>query len=323
MPVQSKVSAIVTTYNYARFIAGAIECVLQQTRRPDEIVVVDDGSTDETADIVARYAAQGVRYVYKENGGAGSARNRGIRETTGDLLAFLDADDRWVREKTALQLDHFSRYPCAGLVTGSMWELYEDGRPPLYVGHKPVGAENLYHEVVVENTVGNPSTTMIRRACFERVGLFDETLRLGQDWDMWIRIAREFPIGFTDVPLLYYARHDSSLTAGQVRGRYVSNRLIHSRYIRQERSFFTRLRLLRAAQSMNLFYAAASLMDDFSRRSAAFWLVLAAVLLDPLYKARLKAGLLFRAAFGQAAFDRMRKSVPTFAQSDGIGDDRR
>src|SRR5438094_1927496 len=103
--MQPHVSAIITTYNYAQFIDGAIECALQQTRRPDEIVVVDDGSTDETAEIVARYSAEGVRYVYKENGGAGSARNRGIRETDGDLLAFLDADDRWALEKTDLQLD--------------------------------------------------------------------------------------------------------------------------------------------------------------------------------------------------------------------------
>ncbi len=308
--MQSKITAIITTYNYARFIEGAIECVLQQTRRPDEIVVVDDGSTDETAEIVARYSAEGVRYVYKENGGAGSARNRGIRETQGDLLVFLDADDRWVPEKTALQLDHMMRYPCVGLVTGGMWEVYGDGRPPLYVGHKPIGAENLYYEVAVENTVGNPSMTMVRRECFERVGMFDETLRLGQDWDMWIRIAREFPIGFMAASLLYYTRHDGSLTSGQVQARYVSNRLIHSRYIRQERSFFMRLRLLRSAQSMNLFYVAAALMDDYAQPRAAFWLVLAAFLLDPAYKVKLKMGLLFRTTFGQTAFGHVRRYLP-------------
>src|SRR3954454_14488963 len=108
------ISAIITTYNYAQFIAAAIESVLNQTRRPDEIVVVDDGSTDHTATIVATYAAQGVRYVFKANGGAGSARNRGLRETTGDLVTFLDADDRWLPDKLERQLDHLARYPAAG-----------------------------------------------------------------------------------------------------------------------------------------------------------------------------------------------------------------
>src|SRR5689334_1491177 len=94
------VSAIITTYNYAQFIRGAIESVLQQTVCPAEIVVVDDGSTDNTAAIVARYAAAGVRYVYQENGGASAARNRGLRETQGELVAFLDGDDRWLPDKT-------------------------------------------------------------------------------------------------------------------------------------------------------------------------------------------------------------------------------
>ena len=91
--MSATVSAVITTYNYAQFIPAALESVLNQTRRPDEIVVVDDGSTDETEALVAGYAARGVRYVHKENGGAGSARNRGLRETTGDLVLFLDADD--------------------------------------------------------------------------------------------------------------------------------------------------------------------------------------------------------------------------------------
>src|SRR5690348_7331204 len=95
------VSAIVTTYNYARFVPEAIESILQQTVRPDEIVVVDDGSSDNTAEVVARYAAAGVRYVYQANGGAGAARNRGLRETQGELVAFLDGDDRWLPEKLA------------------------------------------------------------------------------------------------------------------------------------------------------------------------------------------------------------------------------
>ena len=102
--MQTTVSAIITTYNYGRFIEGAIDSVLHQTRPPDEVVVVDDGSTDDTAAIVARYRSRGVRYIYQQNAGAGSARNRGIQATSGELVAFLDADDRWLPDKIALQL---------------------------------------------------------------------------------------------------------------------------------------------------------------------------------------------------------------------------
>src|SRR5215217_5410985 len=90
-----RVSAIITTYNYDRFLPTSIESVLGQTRRPDEILMVDDGSTDGTTATVARYAADGVRYVDQEHRGGSAARNRGLAESRGDLVAFLDADDWW------------------------------------------------------------------------------------------------------------------------------------------------------------------------------------------------------------------------------------
>jgi glycosyltransferase involved in cell wall biosynthesis len=303
------VSAIITTYNYAQFITTAIESVLNQTRRPDEIVVVDDGSTDQTAGLVAGYAAQGVRYVLKENGGAGSARNRGLRETTGDLVLFLDADDQWFPDKLALQLAHLARYPAAGLVTGGECQVFEWGQPP-YVLRRPArGAARLYPQVLIENNIGNPSLTLVRRACFDRVGVFDEGLRLGQDWDMWIRIAREFPVGVVDAPLITFLRHRQSLTAGQVQARYASNRTIQRRYINQVRSPLLRLKLRRAAQSMNCYYTAAALADNPTQRAAARRYALAAAVLDPFYESRLKGGVLLRTLFGRAVFDQVRRLV--------------
>lgn len=118
------ISAIITGYNYARFLPAAIESVLAQTRVPEEIIVVDDGSTDNTAEVVGRYADRGVRYIFRQNGGVSAARNTGIRASKGDLIAFLDGDDRWLPEKTALQLAHFERYPSAGIVTGGECQVY-------------------------------------------------------------------------------------------------------------------------------------------------------------------------------------------------------
>lgn len=301
------VSTIITTYNYAQFITAAIESVLTQTRRPDEIVVVDDGSTDQTAALVADYAAQGVRYILKENGGAGSARNRGLRETTGELVTFLDADDRWLPDKLERQLAHLARYPAAGLVTGGECQVFEWDQPAFYLRRPPAGAARLYPQVLIENNIGNPSLTLVRRACFDQVGVFDEGLRLGQDWDMWIRILREFPVGVVDRALIMFMRHRQSLTSGQIQARYASNQVIQRRYIRQVRSPLQRLNLLRAAQSMNRYYSAAALSDDPTQRKTALRYALTAALLDPGYETRLKAGLLFRTLFGRAAFDHLRR----------------
>lgn len=302
------ISAIITGYNYARFLPAAIESVLTQTLPPDEIIVVDDGSTDDTAAVVARYADRGVRYVYKENGGAGAARNRGITESRGDLLAFLDGDDRWLPDKLALQVEHIERNPTVGLVTGSERQVYESGGDSFYLRRKRVGAASFYPRILVENSIGNPSLTLIKRECFEQVGLFDETMPLGQDWEMWIRIARRFPVGVVDAPLILFTRHATSLTAGKSASRYKSNRQIQHRYIRRLPSSALRLRLLLAAQSMNFYYSAAALADDRSgrERPKAFALALGATLLDPLYETKNKAGVLLRAVLGRPTFDRLR-----------------
>ena len=124
---------------------------------------------------------------------------------------------------------------------------------------------------------------------------------------MWIRIARDFPIGIVDKPLISYTHHANSLTAGQTWARYKSNRAIHKRYIRQERSFLKRLQLLLAAQSMNAYYTAAARLDHDLRHEETFLLALVAAVLDPFYKTRYKAGVLFRSAFGRPAFERAKK----------------
>ena len=297
------VSAIITGYNYARFLPGAIESVLAQTHLPDEIIVVDDGSTDETAEVVGRYAEWGVRYIYRPNGGASAARNTGIRASHGDLIAFLDADDRWLPEKTTLQLAHFARFPWLGIVTGSECQTYESGGKPFFLYRKPVGAASFYPVILVENTIGNPSLAIVKRHCFESVGLFDESIALGQDWEMWIRIARNFEVGVVGAVLILFTRHAKSLTSDMIEARAASNRQIQRRYIGQVRSPLKRIRLTAAARSMTLYYMAASIAEKPSSRRAALALTLASTLLDPSYEARNKAGLLLRAAFGRPAFD--------------------
>ena len=190
----------------------------------------------------------------------------------------------------------------AGLVTGSELQLFESGEPPFELHRPQMGAENVYPGILIENTVGNPSLTMIKRECFSQVGGFDETLRLGQDWDMWIRIARVFPVGCVDRPLIRFVRHATSLTAGQVWSRYSSNRAIQRRYISRLPNARERRRLLFAAQSMNLYYTAAALSDMGQSRRASMGLAVAATLLDPTYESRHKAGLILRTMLGRNGF---------------------
>jgi glycosyltransferase involved in cell wall biosynthesis len=303
------VSAIITTFNYARFIAPAIDSVLGQTVPPDEIIVVDDGSTDHTQAIVEPYMARGVRYVKQARAGAGAARNRGIAETGGELVTFLDADDRWLPDKLARQLEHLRCYPQAGLVTGGEWEIYESGAAPRQIRRRAAGAVNSYPRVLVENFIGNPSVVLVRRECFREVGVFDESLHLGQDWDMWIRIARRFLIGVIDHPLILFTKHSGSLTTGQTAARYESNQLIHRRYIASVRPSIRRALIWRGARSMNDFYTAAAIVDRHGMRRRALWLALRSLWRDPIYRYDLKVPLLIHAAMGATAFKGLSRRV--------------
>ena len=305
------VSVIIPTYNYARFLPLAIESVLAQTRPADEIIVVDDGSTDATASVVARYNERGVRYFYKENGGVSAARNLGIRESHGSLIAFLDSDDEWLPDKLALQVAHFSAHPSVGLVTGSEWEVDDAGTRAAWLNSRPpLGARVMYPQILVENLVGTPSLVMLRRRCLHRVGMFDEQIGLAQDWDLWIRIAREYPIGIIGAPLIRYRRHGASMSSGSVWRRYRSNRAFQHRHIRPIADPLLRARLLLSAQSMNLFYTAARMSEGQTQRGPALGMAALTVLLDPFYRARLKWGLLARLILGEGAPGLARRHAP-------------
>jgi glycosyltransferase involved in cell wall biosynthesis len=209
---QPRVSAIITAYNCAEFVGEAIESVLGQTRPVDEIVVVDDGSTDDTAAVMQAYAARGVRYVYQDNQGAGGARNRGIEETTGELVTFLDGDDTWYPDKTAVQLAYLAAHPATGLVSGErMWWRVSTNQRNVKRYALPPG-KDLRREILVQNVVGNPSMTMIRRSVIERVGLFNRSLRWGEDWEFFIRVAYDSPIGFVHQPVIVYRWHPGNLS---------------------------------------------------------------------------------------------------------------
>ncbi len=207
-----RVSVVVTAYNAAAYLGAAIESVLAQSRPADEIVVIDDGSTDATAEVARRYESHGVRLIQQPNQGAGAARNRGIRETSGDLVAFLDGDDLWLPHKIERQTAYLAAHPETVMVSCLRWRWDQTTgeRHIEYFGVRP--GRNLMHENVVRNVIGNPSMTLIRRSVFDAVGVFDPALRWGQDWDLFIRIAAYGPVGFVMEPLMIYRWHPGGIS---------------------------------------------------------------------------------------------------------------
>ena len=206
------VSAVIIAYNSAPFLRDAIESVLNQTRPIDEIVVVDDGSTDATAEIATSYSSRGVRYIFQANQGCAGARNTGINATTGQFVGVLDADDIWLPDKTERQLAAFAIHPQAAMVSGNKiwWDLDENTRRPFF--YDTVERANVKRDILVSNCVGNPSMTLIRRSVFGEVGLFDPAMIYGDDWEFWIRIIERHDVAFIADPVIIYRWHSSNLS---------------------------------------------------------------------------------------------------------------
>src|SRR5438093_5486172 len=209
MSDQPLISVIIPSYNSAHFVLQAVQSALEQTYSPVEVIVVDDGSTDDTRERLVPQNGR-IRYVYQSNGGPSKARNRGIKEAQGDLIAFLDADDRWLPEKLQKQWKSLQGNPDACLVHTDLYRLYE---PSGTIGHKYHDRKRLfsgycYSEFFWTNEV-ILSTVLVTRQCLEKMGGFDEEIRRAstEDLDLWIRIARHFPLSYVDEPLVLYREH--------------------------------------------------------------------------------------------------------------------
>lgn len=207
------ISAVIPAYNASRYIAMAIDSVLDQTHKVDEIIVVDDGSTDNTPDIVAGYEARGVRYVRQHNQGSACARNAGVALASGKYIAFLDADDFWLPNKINLQLEIFRQSPDLALVSGDQifWDqdrAFEKVRE--FSKRKWDGDSK--KRIIFENIVGNPSMVMAKRSALQQAGLFDPEIKFGDDWDMWIRVSEIGEIGFVREPIAVYRWHKNSIS---------------------------------------------------------------------------------------------------------------
>lgn len=211
----AKVSVIIPTYNRGSLISRAVESVLAQTFTDYELIVVDDGSTDQTQQVLAKFKKR-IRYIFQENSGVSAARNHGIREATGEYIAFLDSDDYWIPDKLSQQVKVLDNHLNFGIVYTRMPIINENGD---VVGMKPSGISGQNFEELLEVWGDIPtSTVMTRKECFEKAGLFDTELNTMEDIDMWLRIARFYDLfEIKGKVLAYYYRHSNQVTMDRIK----------------------------------------------------------------------------------------------------------
>lgn len=206
------VSAIIPAYNAAWCIRSAVDSVLAQTFREFELLVVDDGCTDDTLDILAAYGST-VRVIRQRNGGLSSARNAGIRESRGEFVAFLDADDRWLPEKLARQVALLRRDPAIGFVSAAAQVEDPEGRRLNDWPCTDCKGAFLPHLFGANGDVaGSGSAVVARRCLFDRVGGFDESLRSLEDVDMWMRLSAVSGYACVEEPLAVILKRPGSMS---------------------------------------------------------------------------------------------------------------
>ncbi|MBC7234210.1 MAG: glycosyltransferase [Chloroflexi bacterium] len=217
------VSVIITCYNDAEYVAGAIENALAQEYTPLEVIIVDDGSTDESVQVIAPYTTDPrVRVIrHHENRGLPAARNTAIRQAHGEYIAFLDADDRWLPGKVAAQVAFLRAHPTVGMCYTRARLVTPEGRD-LGITHPFSPTDDrraTLRRLFIQGGGGiPPSTVMVRREVFDVVGLFNERLRMRQDRELWTRIAAQFAIARLDEALALKTQRPNSLGANAVRG---------------------------------------------------------------------------------------------------------
>jgi glycosyltransferase involved in cell wall biosynthesis len=200
MKVKSKnplVSVILPTYNRGWILTEAIDSVLAQDYKGYELIVVDDGSTDNTREILDTYG-QNIIVLRQTNKGVSAARNRGIAEAGGQLIAFLDSDDLWLPRKLSRQVDFFNLNPAAVInQTEEIWIRNGVRVNPKDRHRKPSG-------MIFERSLGlclvSPSAVMIKKTLFDAVGVFDESLPACEDYDLWLRISCRYPVHLIETP---------------------------------------------------------------------------------------------------------------------------
>lgn len=204
-----QISVIIPTYNRYKFLKRALSSVYAQTYMPKEVIIIDDGSTDNTSQIQIDFPH--ANYIYQENAGVSSARNLGIKNSTKEWIAFLDSDDEWHLDKLAWHVEFHKNSPEILMsYTDEKW--IRDGvEIKVHKKYQKYGGD--IFDKCLSHCIIAPSATLIHKKLLDRVGVFDESLEVCEDYDLWLRVACEHKIGLCDKKLITkYAGHEDQLS---------------------------------------------------------------------------------------------------------------
>lgn len=232
-----RVSAVIPCYQMAGFVARAVRSVLAQEGEAVEVVVCDDGSRDDPASALREFGDR-VKLVRQENLGLPAARNTGSRASTGEFIAYLDADDQWLPHKTRAQVAALDADPEAGWSYGRAIAVGdEDPNWRLTIGRAPsdvCAVRRLTAQILREGNVVPVLTGLVRRTAFDAVGGFDETLRRGcEDYDFWLRISARFRAAYVEEPIAIYRLHETGFFVSNFPGWHEGVERVHARVERE------------------------------------------------------------------------------------------
>lgn len=193
------VSVVIPTYNRAHCICDTVDSVLAQTFADLEVIVVDDGSTDNTREVLEERYGDRIVYIYQDNQERSAARNTGIRHSKGECVAFLDSDDIWLPDKLQAQMEVANRYPEVGLLYGRVFPIDSRGqwhlRETEMSGWGKAIPGRMFDRLIMLPVIPTP-TVIVRRTCLDRVGFFDESFSSFADWDLWLRVCLHYDVAF-------------------------------------------------------------------------------------------------------------------------------
>ena len=206
-----KISVIIPTYNREKLLSKTINSVLNQSRSVDEIIVVDDGSTDNTQEVVNNYNNDTIKYIYQDNNGVSSARNHGIQLSSNDWLCFLDSDDIWDENKIEKQINFHTQNP--HILFSHTDELWMFNNKIIKQKKHQLKPSGFCFEQNIPNTLIGASTMMIHKKVLKDVGYFDESLLACEDYDLWLRILTKYELGLINEKLITkIAGHENQLS---------------------------------------------------------------------------------------------------------------
>ena len=218
------ISVIITCYNYGHYLSTALNSVFEQTYSDYEIIIVDDGSTDDTQLVVESFGVNTkIKYIYQANLGQPKAKNRGINESSGELIAFLDADDIWMPTKLEKQIALFEDAEVGVVFSRRIW-IDPDGNE-LPGNERILRRGKVLDHIFIDNFICF-SSSVVRRSLLEEAGCFDETLPMGIDYDLWIRLAARCTFDYVDEPLVKYRTGHANLSKNVLRRYECAHRIM-------------------------------------------------------------------------------------------------